>query len=136
LILASWLACGSGLPTATVEVDGHPVAVEIASTAADRERGLMDRDALGDGRGMLFVYDGEKPRSYWMKNTRTPLSIAFADRKGVIVKILDMTPHDTTHYQSLYPAMYALEVDRGWFAANGVEAGDWIADLPAVVAEP
>jgi uncharacterized membrane protein (UPF0127 family) len=136
VILGLFLGCGATLSEATVSVDGHPVVVELAATAKEREIGLMDRDPLGDGRGMLFVYAEEKPRSYWMKNTRIPLSIAYADRTGTIVKILDMKPHDTTHYQSLYPAMYALEVDQGWFSANGVEAGDKITEIPALTADP
>jgi uncharacterized membrane protein (UPF0127 family) len=130
------LACGSGLQEATVSVDGHPVVVELAATFKDREVGLMDRDTVGEGRGMLFVYADEKPRSYWMKNTRVPLSIAYADRTGTIVKILDMKAHDTTRYQSLYPAMYALEVDQGWFAKNGVDVGDRITEIPTIPADP
>ncbi len=138
MTLAALLACSglASLPTATIQIGGHPVTVEIAATRDTRAHGLMDRDPLGADHGMLFVYPDEKPRTYWMKSTRIPLTIAYADRNGEIVKLLDMAPYETEHYQSLYPAMYAVEMDRGWFATAGVKVGDRLTDLPTVAAEP
>ena len=130
------LACGSTrLPTATLTVDGHAVTVEVAATGPHRSRGLMYRDAMGDDAGMLFIYEGEAVRRFWMKDTRIPLSIAFANRSGEIVRIADMKPFDEASTSSLSPAMYALEMNQGWFEAHGVERGDKITDLPAITAE-
>ncbi len=129
LLLA--LACGSKLPTATLTIDGHKVSAEIAANDADRQRGLMFRDSLGTDAGMLFVYPDTKVRGFWMKDTRIPLSIAFADSEGVIVRIADMKPFDESRTSSLYPAMYALEMEKGWFAAKGIEKGDVIEGIPA-----
>lgn len=127
------VACGGAahkLPTTTISVDGHDVLVEIADEDPEREQGLMHRESMPADEGMLFVYPEERPRSFWMKDTRIPLSIAYADSKGKIVKILDMKPYDTGRYQSLYPAMYALEMNQGWFASHDVAEGDVMTGLP------
>ncbi|HHO54450.1 MAG TPA: DUF192 domain-containing protein [Deltaproteobacteria bacterium] len=124
------LACGSKLPVTTLQVGGHPVRAEIAATNAHRQLGLMHRDALATDSGMLFVYPDQQIRGFWMKDTRIPLSIAFADRYGKIVRIADMKPFDTTRISSLAPAMYALEMEQGWFAAHEITKGDTITDLP------
>ena len=66
--------------------------VEVAATPATRSRGLMFRESLPDGRGMLFVFPKEQPLQFWMRNTTLPLSIAFADDSGRIVHIADLEP--------------------------------------------
>ncbi len=98
--------------------------VEVADTAALRERGLMFRKTLGDDRGMLFVFPHERILNFWMKNTPIPLSIAYISSGGVINEILDMDPLDTSvTYPSSRPARYALEVNRGWFGHKGITPG-------------
>ncbi|MEQ1502860.1 MAG: DUF192 domain-containing protein [Myxococcota bacterium] len=127
-----WLAaCGSKLPTATLDVGGHAVSAELAVTYADRQLGLMHRDSMPAEHGMLFVYPNEEIRRFWMKDTRIPLSIAFANRHGEIVRIEDMTPFDTETTTSMLPATYALEMNQGWFEKNGVEKGAKITGIPA-----
>jgi uncharacterized protein len=107
------------------------VRVEIADNAFERARGLMFRTALAENRGMLFVHEAEQKLSFWMKNTRIPLSIAFIDSEGRIVDIQDMRPldDDPPHYVSAKPAQYALEVNQGFFEERGVKVGDR-AELP------
>ena len=125
------MGCGSKLPVATLDVAGHSVKAEIAATDDSRQRGLMFRDSMGTDDGMLFVYEDQQVRHFWMKDTRIPLSIAFANREGVIVRIEDMKPFDTeTRTSSLVPATYALEMNQGWFAKNGVEKGAVITGIP------
>jgi hypothetical protein len=79
---------------------------------------------LPEDGGMLFVYPGPRPLSFWMKNTPLPLSIAFLDEEKRIINIADMQPHTTQSHQSAQPAQYALEVHQGWFAERGIEPGD------------
>ncbi len=135
LTAAVLTGCSAKLPTSTLDVGGHAVVAEIAYTLETRQRGLMHRDGLGTDKGMLFIYPDESPRGFWMKDTRIPLSIAFADRTGKIVKIANMRPHDLTRVPSVYPATYALEMTQGWFAANGIEKGTVIGDIPDFEAE-
>jgi uncharacterized membrane protein (UPF0127 family) len=119
----------SDLPTVTINASGGKkveVRVEIADGPFEQQRGLMYRTSLGEDRGMLFVYRREQPLSFWMKNTRIPLSIAYIDSKGRITDILDMKPLDDKppHYVSSGPVQFALEVNQGFFDEHGVKVGD------------
>jgi len=109
--------------------------VEIVATPATRNRGLMFREALDADHGMLFIFPDEQPRSFWMRNTRIPLSIAYADSVGRIVHIADMKPFSERSVPSGAPARYALEMERGWFVRHGVRPGDTIRRIPAVAVE-
>ncbi len=99
------------------------VEVEIADDNTERQRGLMERTELAENAGMLFVFDREQPLSFWMRNTLIPLSIAYIDGDGRIVDIQDMQPLDETGHPSAEPAMYALEVNQGFFEERGVVVG-------------
>jgi uncharacterized protein len=134
------VSTGSGATTAselrTVTIDSSgggkvEVRVEIADDLPEQTRGLMERTALAEDRGMLFVFSDEEVRSFWMKNTLIPLSIAYMDSDGRIVDLQDMKPldDDPPHYISAEPARYALEVNQGFFEEHGVRVGD-SAELP------
>ncbi len=119
----------SGLRTLIIDASGGKkveVWVELADGPFEQARGLMYRKALGEDRGMLFVYAEERELSFWMKNTRIPLSIAFIDSERRIIDIQDMKPLDDEppSYVSTEPAQYALEVNQGFFEKNGVKLGD------------
>lgn len=130
--LTFWLgtACAHG-GAHTLTLGDAVVTVEIADEPSERSRGLMYRDTLGADDGMLFVYPDAAERSFWMHNTRIPLSIAYLDAGGRIVHMADMAPLDDTSVPSGAPAVYALEVNAGWFARHGVHVGDVVKGLPA-----
>ena len=128
-------ACGGPFPTATIGVGGETVRVEVAATPDLRARGLMHRDSLAADRGMLFIYPDQAPRGFWMKNVPFPLDIAFADKDGTIVRITDMKAMDTSSTPSLYPATYALEMNKGWFAEHGIATGQMITEIPEIEAK-
>lgn len=114
---------GGVVRTTELRVGGVMVTAEIADTPALRERGLMGRDSLPENHGMLFVYPDERQLSFWMRNTPIALDIAFLDRSGTVVNIETMQPNDDESTVSSRPAMYALEMEAGWFEAHGVEPG-------------
>ena len=120
--------------SATIAIDASSgerveVKVEIADDPAERQRGLMERTALAENAGMLFVFNREQQLSFFMRNTLIPLSIAYIDGGGRIVDIQDMQPLDVTPHPSSAPARYALEVNQGFFREHGVEVGDTV-ELP------
>jgi uncharacterized membrane protein (UPF0127 family) len=107
------------------------LCVEIADEPAELSRGLMHRPSMPDDHGMLFVFPDEQPRSFWMKNTHIPLSIAYADAERRVVSILDMRPLDLSPVLSGARAMYALEVNKGWFQRHRLSPGDLLEfELP------
>ncbi|MBC8023247.1 MAG: DUF192 domain-containing protein [Burkholderiales bacterium] len=116
--------------TASVKVGPHPLKVEVAAAEPQRMQGLMNRTKLGRDDGMLFVFDEPGYHSMWMKNTLIPLSVAFIDRNGVILNILDMEPKTLDSHMSAGPAVYAIETNKGWFAAKKIKAGDKVTGLP------
>ncbi len=114
-----------GEGTALVEVNGIPLTVEIVDKPAERSLGLMYRKSLPENMGMLFIYRRPGIMNFWMKNTYIPLSIAYIDTKGYIIAIFKMEPlNEKKSYRSPAPAVWALEVNQGWFEKNGVNVGD------------
>ena len=113
-------------------IKGKTIKVEVARTEKEKERGLMFREQMGKDEGMLFVYERQDWLSFWMKNTPLPLSIAFIDKDGKIVDIQDMEPFILVTHISAHPATYALEMNRGWFAREGIKVGD-LVKIPSTV---
>jgi uncharacterized membrane protein (UPF0127 family) len=99
------------------------VVAEVARTDDERAQGLMYRQEVPDGTGMLFVFQDSQVRSFWMQNTYVPLDIAFLDASLTVVDIQQMEPLSTDFYTSKAPAMFALEVRQGWFAEMGIVVG-------------
>ena len=103
--------------------------LELATTAAQHERGLMERAHLSQGHGMLFVYPEESIRHFWMFNTFIPLDIFFIDSESHVVAMHTMLPEpgvgaaNLTIYSSIKPAQYALEVNAGMHEECGVSLG-------------
>ena len=90
----------------------------------ERSQGLMYRDEVPDGTGMLFVFTDNQVRSFWMANTYVALDIAYMDPSYVIVDIIAMEPLVTDSYPSAAPAMFGLEVRQGWFQEHSIRIGD------------
>ena len=106
--------------------------VDIANTDARRAQGLMGRTRLARRVGMLFTFPNAVRGGFWMKETLIPLSIAFADEHGQILRVLDMTPCRSDPCRIYDPRVAyssALEVNRGAFRRWGVRAGDWLVRL-------
>lgn len=113
---------GPGLTT--LRIGDVEARVEVADEPSERERGLMYRDSLPEDTGMLFVYPSQRTLSFWMRNTKIALDIAYVDQRGYIVDIQRMEPQSDELHESAAPAMYAVEMAAGWFEEHGVEVGD------------
>lgn len=111
-----------------VEVAGERFQVEVANDDAARARGLMFRDELAAGTGMLFIHDREEPQAYWMKNTRIPLDILYFDNdRKLVAQQRDVPPCSAGNacpsYPSKRPARYVLELNAGEAARLKLENG-------------
>lgn len=146
LLLLGMAACGNGdnADTATdttktipFETEGRltfvqdgdstvTIDIEIADTDSSRERGMMEREGFPNNRsGMLFVFDQEQLRSFWMANTPVALDIFFVSADSQIVNIAKYTtPFSSERYESDGPAQYVLETPAGFADSHGLLAGD------------
>jgi len=124
LIMLASLAHSQGLLKIPVYLKNREVWVEVPKTPQERAQGLMGRRHLGENEGMLFIFETEDYHSFWMKNTLIPLSIAFIDGEGKIVRIVDMEPLSLESHPPPRPILYALEMKKGWFSTNGIRVGD------------
>lgn len=101
----------------------------VADTDDKRSDGLMFIEKLPENTGMLFVFEHVQPLSFWMKNTLIPLSIGFIDEKGILIDIQEMKVGkslmslEVPTYQSRGPALFALEMNTGWFSKHNVNKG-------------
>ncbi|HXQ40157.1 MAG TPA: DUF192 domain-containing protein [Candidatus Udaeobacter sp.] len=102
-------------------------SVELATTEAERELGLMYRQNLAADAGMLFIYPGEQEVAFWMKNTLIPLDMLFIGADGRIRRIEERAiPLNETPISSIYPVKAVLEVNGGTVERLGIHAGDLV----------
>ena len=87
--------------------------VELAETKMQREKGLMNRQVLGDNNGMLFIFEKDDIYPFWMKNTLIPLDIIWIDSNGVVVFIeenVEPCVDNCSIFKSDREAKYVLEI--------------------------
>jgi uncharacterized membrane protein (UPF0127 family) len=111
-----------------ITLNGKTITVEIAESPAQHERGLMYRKSLPENAGMLFIFSNEERQYFWMKNTYIDLSIGYCDKEKRLDDIQEMKATSVMEtrppsYPSAKPAMYALEMQKGWFAKNKLKIG-------------
>jgi uncharacterized protein len=111
------------LPRVWLAAGEHRIQVYVARTQEERALGLMFRREMPADEGMLFMCDECAIQKFWMKDTPLPLSIAFIDEDGTILKIADLQPHALEAESSEHPVRYVLEVNQGWFADRGIGTG-------------
>src|SRR5581483_2736884 len=102
------------------------VKAELATLAAQRSTGLMNRASIAADSGMLFVWAQDQSNqlvAFYMRNTHFDLSVAFLDASKRVINIEDMARDTETLHFAAAPFRYALEAPRGWFAAHGVAPG-------------
>ncbi len=134
LTLAAACTSASESPKVTVHSGAGDVVVtvELALTEEEQARGLMWRSELAEGDGMLFVFDDEQERSFWMRNTAIPLDIIYITEDATIRSIAAETrPYSEHTIPSRGPCRYVLEVPGGWARRHGVRSDDKVS-LPDV----
>ena len=129
LLIVHEAARAAELPTVALSIGAHQLTAEVAATPEHRAKGLMQRFSLKPDQGMLFEFEHPGIQGFWMKNTYIPLSIAFIAADGRILNIEDMQPHSEDVHRSKGPALYALEMRKGWFAEKDIVAGSRMSGL-------
>jgi uncharacterized protein len=111
---------------------GVMVLAEKADSPQKRAQGLMNRTSLGQKEGMIFHFEESGYQTFWMYNTRLPLTIIFLNDRLKIVDIQDMQPCAQSNpdlcrtYTSRGAARYAIEVNQGFAEEYGIKIGDQV----------
>ncbi len=109
--------------------DGAVIHAEVKADRQSQAIGMMYRDSLAAGRGMLFVYRGPMKEAYWMHNCKIPLDIIWMDKSLKVVEVVPNAPpctgpaKDCPSYGGHEIAYYVLELGAGQAKAHGVETG-------------
>ena len=99
--------------------------IELAESDYEHQTGLMYRESMEENQGMLFIYDTERVRSFYMKNTYIPLDIIYYEADSSLVSIQKTaTPRDETSLPSEGPAQFILEINGGLSDEWGLEEDD------------
>ncbi len=110
-----------------ISIGGCELQLQLALKPAEQQKGLMYRESLDNGHGMLFLFDRPDKRGFWMRNTRIPLDIGYFDSSGQLLEVHKLFPYDETAVNSRSrEVLIAVETNRGWYAANGIQVGDRI----------
>jgi uncharacterized protein len=130
------------LPTAEISVGGVPLTVELAYQPADTALGLGYREGLAAGTGMLFIFEGPAPRSFWMRGMQFCIDIIWIENRVIQGAAESVCPEppgtadaDLASYASPVPVTYVLEVPAGWLDAHGLGAGTPVEGLPSLVTQ-
>lgn len=128
IILVFLYGCAAqSFATFHAEKGDYKINVEIASTNEERAKGLMAREMLEKDSGMLFVFDEDALRAFWMKNTLIPLDMIFLSADKKIVSITEnVQPCENNpckSYSSLNPAKYIIEIAGGEAMKHGIKIG-------------
>ena len=118
------------LATTRLSVGIRAINAQVAQTPEQREVGLMFRPAMAENDGMIFVFEQPGQQCFWMKNTLIALDAAFIGDDGTIINVEGMAPQTLDSHCSEKPARYVLEMNKGWFAKRGIQAGQKIKGLP------
>lgn len=124
------------LPAVTLHAPKATLRVQVARTAEQRERGLMSVRHLAPHTGMLFVFDGDAPVAFWMKDTLISLDMVFISGNGTVRKVFARVPvvspalpNDRIPLEQ-GTAKYVIELAAGEAAADGLRAGAHVQGLP------
>ena len=132
--------CASGADS-WVELGGQRYTVEVADDDDERAMGLMFREEMPEGAGMIFIHERQEPQAYWMKNTKIPLDILYFDESRKLVsQQRDVPPcsagNQCPPYPSNAPARYVLELNAGQAAKLKLNDGAVLTFGPGLPQKP
>jgi len=118
------------LPRVSLSAGMHLINAQVAVTPEQRSIGLMHRQEMPTNEGMLFAFEQAGVQCFWMKNTLLPLTAAFVADDGTIVNLANMKPQTLDSHCSAQPVRFVLEMNQGWFAKRGIQAGAKLGGAP------
>jgi uncharacterized membrane protein (UPF0127 family) len=124
-----WVACAFGQPKVLgpsyALVGSNLIMVELAQSENERMVGLSNRDLNSSNSYMIFVFEKPQVVSFWMKDTRKDLSVAFINSNNKIMQIENLKAQSLKVIKSKSSDIkYAIEVPKSFFQKKGIKIGD------------
>jgi uncharacterized membrane protein (UPF0127 family) len=114
----------TNLPKVRLNVGPKQLAAEVCTTVAQVATGLMHRESIGPEDAMFFVFGTRQQRSFYMKNVKFPIAVAYIDAEGVVDEIVQLKAMDANPVPSKSSNIqYVLETAPDWFERNGISKG-------------
>jgi uncharacterized membrane protein (UPF0127 family) len=133
-LLIALTACHrASVPTVPMQIGNQSFNLELATTEAQQELGLMHRDHLDPSGGMIFIFPDTAVRTFWNHDVSFSLDLIFMDSNGKVVSIKRLNTYSDVDVSSDVPAKYAIELNAGTAASLGVKTGDNLALPPSVI---
>jgi uncharacterized membrane protein (UPF0127 family) len=127
------------LETKVFKVCGKQLSLEVADSDEERSVGLMHREGIPQGTGMIFIFEDDSVRHFWMRHVPFDIDIGYFDSKGKLVKALTMlgtsplmADDRLPRYSSEKPARFAIEVEKGFFAKIKKSSSCKFSPLPSL----
>jgi uncharacterized membrane protein (UPF0127 family) len=112
------------LPTVRLWLGSQEVVAEVARRPAEIQTGMMFRTNMAPGEAMLFVFAVPYKTTFYMRNTKVPLSCAYIDPDGAILELHDLKPLDERPVEAASARVqYVLETPQGWFQQHNIGVG-------------
>jgi len=107
-----------------IQIGEQTLQLELARTSKTRETGLMYRESLPRGEGMIFVFENPQPQRFWMKNTRIPLDIGYFSADGRLKEVHRGRPYDLSGMPSRAKDLqFVVELNEGEYKRMGITLG-------------
>jgi len=122
-----------GLSSVSLNINGHNLSAEVASTPDQWHRGLSFRKRNVHSNAMLFVFLPPRLTAFSARNLFYPLSVAFVNSKGLILEIKHLERRTSSYVSYDTKVQYVLEVPEDWFSKRGISKGDYISMPPYII---
>ena len=134
LILSLGCCQGTGSTITLQTADGEElqVRVEVADTASERARGLMFRESVPEGTGMIFLFPTETSGAFWMKNTPVSLDLLFIRDERIVAILENAVPYSEELLEPGTNYTVVLEVPGGYASRHGIAVGDGVKGFEAL----
>lgn len=114
----------TNLPKVRLIVGPKQVTAEVCTTVSQVATGLMHRESIGPDDAMFFIFGTRQQRSFYMKNVKFPIAVAYIDAEGVVDEIVQLKAMDNNPVPSKSSNIqYVLETAPDWFERNGISKG-------------
>ncbi len=116
------------LRTLKLYLGSEVITSELAMSQVEVGTGMMFRTTMAEDEGMLFIFGAPHRTSFYMRNTKVPLTAAYIDPQGTILELVELEPLNETPVEAKTDnVQYVLEMKQGWFKRHNIGVGSVVS---------